>query len=189
MAAKTPSDQPSKPSLIVYACPVGPLAKQLEAYLDESRQLCGENTAHAYMPHCTLTGFFTDEESAIPHYVQTLEKVWHQYAQEMTSLHVEIRQVLFRPNWHGLALEAEGLKRLVEAFAQQADSPTRTEAIRLKDWLHLSLAYDFPLADAPALQQMATKMIEISTPIAWELRFYQRTPHNQWTCHWSRALE
>ena len=46
------------PKLIVYACPVGELAEQLETYFSKSRLACGPNQAHQYMPHCTLTGFF-----------------------------------------------------------------------------------------------------------------------------------
>ena len=43
---------------IVYACPVGTLAGQLDLFFARSRAECGENAAHAYPPHCTLTGFF-----------------------------------------------------------------------------------------------------------------------------------
>ncbi|MEO0802793.1 MAG: hypothetical protein AAFY57_11025 [Cyanobacteria bacterium J06642_2] len=46
--------------LILYACPVGSLVEQLDCYFQKSLQLCGHNTAHLYMPHCTLTGFFHD---------------------------------------------------------------------------------------------------------------------------------
>ena len=96
--------------------------------------------------------------------------------------------MIFRANWHGLSLEAEGLKYLISAFAQQAHSGTRTEGIRLKDWLQISLAYDFSPADAPALQQMATELIDITAPVSWELRFYQRANNSEWTCHKSWPL-
>ena len=91
--------------------------------------------------------------------------------------------MIFRANWHGLSLEAEGLKYLISAFAQQAHSGTRTEGIRLKDWLQISLAYDFSPSDSSALRQLATETIDLADSVAWELRFYQRAPQNQWTCH------
>ncbi|CAN5634059.1 hypothetical protein BH23CYA1_BH23CYA1_13090 [soil metagenome] len=46
------------PQFIFYACPTGPLAQQLATSFERTQRICGPNTAHAYMPHCTLTGFF-----------------------------------------------------------------------------------------------------------------------------------
>ncbi len=40
---------------IVYACPQGELAEQIQDFYQESLDLCGFNAAHNYMPHCTLT--------------------------------------------------------------------------------------------------------------------------------------
>ncbi|MGC1309940.1 MAG: hypothetical protein WA885_22160 [Phormidesmis sp.] len=51
--------------LILYVCPTGPMARQIETYFEQSQQRYGPNAAHAYMPHCTLTGFFEDEEGAV----------------------------------------------------------------------------------------------------------------------------
>ena len=178
----------SRTSLIVYACPVGPLATQIEAYLQQSQQNYGPNSAHAYMPHCTLTGFFCDKESAIPHYIHVLNHILSNDLSDIPSPSITIQQMAFQPNWHGLILGAEWLKQLIVSFAQQADSATCTEPLRLKDWLHLSLAYDFSPADAPALQQMATELIDITAPVSWELRFYQRANNCEWTCHKSWPL-
>ncbi|MEO1623155.1 MAG: hypothetical protein AAFU53_19250 [Cyanobacteria bacterium J06632_3] len=179
--------------LIVYACPVGPLARQIEAYLEKSQQTIGRNAAHAYMPHCTLTGFFSDEKSAIPIYLSALEKVLCEHSQHISNPPITIEEILFREKWHGLALKANWLKQMVADFAQQAHSPTRTESLRLKDWLHLSLAYNFKLEDGEMLEQLAKEMIAPSAEVAWEIRFYEReqnrsTPeplHNRWLCHGS----
>jgi len=178
----------TRTSLIVYACPVGPLATQIEDYLQQSQKHYGPNSAHAYMPHCTLTGFFCDEESEISHYTRTLTHVLCSDLLVIPSPSLTIQQMAFQPNWHGLVLEAEWLKQMIVSFAQSADSATRTEPLRLKDWLHLSLAYDFNPADASALQQMATELIDIAAPVSWELRFYQRANKNKWTCHQSWPL-
>ncbi|MEM8809425.1 MAG: hypothetical protein AAGF01_25670, partial [Cyanobacteria bacterium P01_G01_bin.38] len=128
---------------ILYACPIGPLAEQLETYFEKSQQLCGPNAAHAYMPHCTLTGFFNDDECAIAPYIRTLENVLAANRALIPKPPILIKQLTFRSDWHGLELSADGLKQLVAIFADQAASPTRLEPLRLKDWLHLSLAYEF----------------------------------------------
>lgn len=126
------SDTPVS-QLILYACPVGPLAQQIDAYLDKSKRLCGANAAHAYMPHCTLTGFFVDSGCAewavsdaelekasqtIAYYIDALEKVLTDYKQSLKNNlapaepapKIQIEQLMFRPDWHGLPLRADWLK-------------------------------------------------------------------------------
>jgi ubiquitin-associated SH3 domain-containing protein len=49
---------------------------------------------------------------------------------------------------------ADWLKALMMDFAARVDSPTRTDALRLKDWLHLSLAYGFSPASAVPLETL-----------------------------------
>lgn len=199
------SDTPVS-QLILYACPVGPLAQQIDAYLDKSKRLCGANAAHAYMPHCTLTGFFVDSGCAewavsdaelekasqtIAYYIDALEKVLTDYKQSLKNNlapaepapKIQIEQLMFRPDWHGLPLRADWLKPLVAAFADRANSPTLQAPLRLKDWLHVSLAYDFQPEHAPVLKQLADELIDISAEVAWELRFYQRSHNNTWKCH------
>jgi ubiquitin-associated SH3 domain-containing protein len=61
--------------LIVYACPVGELNEKIEAYFRKTRDVCGANSAHNYMPHCSLTGFFQDSETAISSDVEILNRL------------------------------------------------------------------------------------------------------------------
>lgn len=175
--------------LILYACPVGPLAQQIEHYFQQSQQQCGKNLAHAYMPHCTLTGFFEDQESAIPAYVAAARVAIAAYREQMPEPPIDIQGVCFRPDWHGLVLYSDWLKQMVVCFAQQANSPTRMESLRLKSWLHLSLAYGFqPVYEQP-LRDLAAAIVDISVSVAWEVRLYERSDANVWTCHYSTTLQ
>ncbi|MBD1996641.1 hypothetical protein H6G00_08420 [Leptolyngbya sp. FACHB-541] len=174
-------------TFIVYACPVGELADQLDRYFQQSLTFCGENAAHRYMPHCTLTGFFQDEEVAIPLYVQALDRALKQ-AQPSPDPVVTIQKLTFRSDWHGLELQSDWLKKVIAIFAELAVSPTRSDALRLKDWLHLSLAYEFQFEHSESLIQLAQECIDLQASVQWELRFYQRHADYRWTCHQSWKL-
>ncbi|MBE9078227.1 hypothetical protein IQ241_13150 [Romeria aff. gracilis LEGE 07310] len=193
--------------LILYACPTGELAAQLEDYFRHSRRRCGPNAAHAYMPHCTLTGFFQAESQAIPRYVQALEKATAQVLEQrseaayslrdsnpsvMASARAErlqgrvaIQSLQFHPLWHGLELASDWLCQLAARFARYSPS---APALRLKDWLHLSLAYDFDPAQAPELEQLARAKIDIQAEVRWELRLYERNENRTWHCHRQLAV-
>lgn len=173
---------------IVYACPVGDLNGQLEKYFKQSHQLYGENMAHKYMPHCTLTGFFTDALSSIPIYIRALDKAYTEAQGDRLSLNIKIKKITFKENWHGLELQADGLKNLIANFAQLDRSSTRQEKLRLKDWLHLSLAYNFNPDRGEQLKQLAIEIIDINADVNWKLRFYQKNPDWTWKCLQSWSL-
>lgn len=172
-------------TFIIYACPVGELHQQILTYFEKSRTLCGENAAHKYMPHCTLTGFFEDQTSTIDLYCQALKTT---YQTHKNSLEIDIVALLLKEKWQGLQLQGENLKNAIAHFAQIAQSPTRNEPIRLKDWLHLSFAYSYPPEQQEKLAQLASEIINIQAPVEWELRFYQRHPDWTWTCHYRQLL-
>lgn len=166
---------------IIYACPVGELNTQLETYFAQSRKLFGENTAHKYMPHCTLTGFFNDALSSVTLYLQALDRVYTE-AKNNLALDINIKQLTFQENWHGLELWADGVKQLISNFARIENSLTRPEKLRLKDWLHLSLAYDFSSENSDNLRKLATETINLKANVNWQLRFYQKNPDWSWKC-------
>lgn len=166
---------------IIYACPVGELNQQIEDYFQKSLSLCGENKAHKYMPHCTLTGFFTDNINSIDYYLKALDKAYLA-AKNNLDLSIIIKQLTFNDNWHGLELQAEGLKQLIINFAEIEKSLTRREKLRLKDWLHLSLAYSFKIEDRNKLKNLAREIINLQADVNWELRFYQKNPDWTWKC-------
>ncbi|MDX2214342.1 MAG: hypothetical protein SFY66_13715 [Oculatellaceae cyanobacterium bins.114] len=171
---------------IIYACPLGDLAEQLDRYFEHSLRLCGRNAAHNYMPHCTLTGFFKDDETAVPIYVEAIAQSLTQAPPPPDPV-ITITGMTFRPDWHGLELQSDWLKQVITNVAQLAISPTRQEPLRLKDWLHLSLAYELASEHAEKLAHLAHTYIDMKLPVQWELRFYQRHIDHTWTCHqgWS----
>lgn len=171
------------PKLIVYACPVGELAEQLETYFSKSHHACGPNQAHDYMPHCTLTGFFEDVTSSVPKYTQALERSLKRYRRSQPTPPLEVIDLKFGDNWHGLELSSDWLKKLILDFVCTATSPTRKSPLRPKDWLHLSLAYGFGPEQAATLQTLAQEVVDPQAPTGWELRFYQQNPDRSWLCH------
>ncbi|WP_229640135.1 hypothetical protein [Waterburya agarophytonicola] len=174
-------------SFIIYACPVGELNKQIEKYFDLSRELYGANSAHKYMPHCTLTGFFNAKLDLIPVYLEALDRAYIE-AKNNHFLEIEIEQLTFKENWYGLELQCDRLKQLIANFAQTETLAKYFDKLRLKDWLHLSLAYDFNSEHETQLKQLAIETIDIKANVNWELRFYQKNPDWSWKCLQSWAI-
>ena len=175
--------------LIVYACPTGPLAQQLSTYQIRAKQEIGANAAHRYMPHCSLTGFFHDQTHAIPLYVKALEESYQRSRSTQPQPLFQIPQILFRPDFHGLILKSNWIQHLIYSFADGVDSPTRSDDLRLKEGLHLSLAYDFLAAQHESLVQLAAEIIDIHAPVGWDLCLYERHEDGTWICHRSWTLE
>lgn len=176
--------------LILYACPIGPLAEQLDCFFQKSLQLCGPNTAHRYMPHCTLTGFFHDEGSSIPAYMDALERALSGTL-TAASPEIAVTGMYFKQGFHFLAIASPWLQQLTATFAQLAQSSTRTDEIRLKTDLHVSLAYGFAPDMEETLRAIAEDLLEgeAADVGGWELRFYERGDENQWFLHGSWALD
>lgn len=179
MVNRYPSDAKK---FIIYACPIGELNSLLETYLAKSHQLCGANTAHKYMPHCTLTGFFTTGFQSVPLYIEALNQAYIEAKYQNLSLDLKIIKLTFNDKWHGLELQADGLKQLMLNFAVLDNSAKQKEKLRLKDWLHLSLAYDFNPEDSDKLQDLAREIIDLQADVSWELRFYQKNIDWSWNC-------
>lgn len=169
--------------LIVYACPVGPLAEQLELYFRKSRLLCGPNKAHNYMPHCSLTGFFHDAPATVQKYVEQLEACYQSHWTDASKQSIRVKGLDFKADWHGLLLYAPKLKQLIQYFAKTTPSPTRQDDIRTKSWLHLSLAYGFKENQAKRLESLAQSLVNPEADATWELRFYRRDEGNGWICY------
>jgi hypothetical protein len=174
--------------LILYACPIGPLAEQLETFFARSLKQIGPNTAHRYMPHCTLTGFFHDSRESIPTYTEALDAALAAARPSMPRPPLRITAMVLSDMFKYLKIESDWMIRLVSAFAAGVHSPTRTDELRLKSWLHLSLAYDHAPEHELLLNDLAQRCINPAAQADWELRFYERLPADQWTLHASWRL-
>ncbi|MEM0980973.1 MAG: hypothetical protein AAGH78_11955 [Cyanobacteria bacterium P01_H01_bin.58] len=100
-----------------------------------------------------------------------------------------MKELSCRDNWHGLELESDWLKKVMVDFACTATSATRSTPLRLKESLHLSLAYNFQPDQAEDLELLAHELVDPTANVQWELRFYQRNPDNRWLCHQSIKMK
>lgn len=181
-------DQGATPArLILYACPVGELAAQVEAFYAASRERFGPNSAHAYPPHVTLTGFFHDDAAAVPLYAAALAGAAAAARAQPPERPVVVTELATTEEFHGLLIASPWLEALAADFAARAASPSRRDALRLKTWLHLSLAYGFRHHDGPALGELARAMVDPQAPVEWQLRLYERLPDGGWAVHASHS--
>jgi len=174
------------PKLIVYACPVGPLAERIEQYFAASRRCCGPNAAHEYMPHISLTGFFQDDPGTVWRYREALQRALaaqHPFPPPVVTL----TGPRLAPGFHRLDVRAPSLRDLAADFARRASGTTPGDVIRSKEGLHLSLAYGFPPEQEQPLSRLARRLIDTTLPVSWELRLYEHRARGAWTCHarWS----
>lgn len=175
-----------KVELIVYACPTGPLAHQLDAYRARVLRELGPNAAHGYMPHVTLTGFYHDDAGSILGYKAAVQQALAS-AGPHPSRPIRIKGMALTETFHYLKLESPWVVALIQSFAKMATSHTRRESLRLKERLHLSLAYQFPREQHEALAALAREMINPRASVNWELRLYERNKAG-WVLHGNWAL-
>ena len=171
--------------LIVYACPTGELAARLQEYFEASARICGANAAHEFPPHCTLTGFFRDQHSAVGLYVAALRNALEQSASSDGRVSMRIASLQLMESFHFILLSSVGVKPLVRRFVASASSPSRARPLRTKEWLHLSLAYGFPSAHRGPLRTLARERLGsiASVPGSWEVCLYERTRDGSWIRH------
>jgi ubiquitin-associated SH3 domain-containing protein len=169
--------------LILYATPAGLLGEQIDRYLAESLDRYGANTAHRYPAHCTLTGFFRDDRDSIPGYLSALDTAFRE-VRRPSELPVTIERLRSDGPWYGLELTSPWLIELTAAFKRHA-APLATDEIRLKTWLHLSLAYGFDPDDADGLASLAREL-DVAADVTWAVALWERDG-TTWTRHGTTA--
>lgn len=165
--------------LILYACPTRELAKEIDEVFIKLADR--PTTAQRYPPHCSLTGFFHDDTHAVPVYVQAAEAAVGAAVAANRSVAVEVVALRTEVTWIGLEIRSPDLQALATDFARRvADVPTRVDDIRLKDWLHVSLAYGHQPDEHDELAELITGRVDPLADVGWELRLYERA-NETWT--------
>ena len=166
--------------LILYACPSGPLADDLDAYFSEVTSRFGPTTAQTYPVHCTLTGFFRRRGERADEVLAHLGEVLTDLGPPPSGA-VTIERLGVHDGWVGLELTSPWLLELIDAVVA-ADVPHDDEdALRPKDWLHVSLAYG--VDDLVPYVEFARETLDLTGPVGWEVRLWERNVNGAWTQH------
>lgn len=179
-AAANPAPGQDRRELIVYATPTGPLADAVDHFVETVNDRLGPTTAQTYPPHCTLTGFFRRTDAVA---TSTIAEMGQAIAQAGPVPPGEVEVVALRTtkDWVGLELRSPWLIELTAALAASNRPGPEDDALRLKDWLHLSLAYG--VDDLDAHGALATDLIDPALVADWEVAVWERHGDGSWTRH------
>lgn len=165
----------SERELILYAWPMGPLADAAQRYFDEATDRLGPTIAQSYPVHCTLTGFFRRADHRVGEVLAALGSAVDAFGEPDD---VAVERLGTRDGWVGLELRSRQLLEIIETVTT-TDRPEHGEdALRPKDWLHVSLAYG--VADLQPYEALAHEIIDPSLPATWCVGFWERLPDGNW---------
>jgi ubiquitin-associated SH3 domain-containing protein len=158
--------------LILYATPEGKLADQCEQFFDLLRASGRSTTAQTYPPHVSLTGFFSRGKDAVERTIGDVDAA----LVTSTGGTVVVDELQETDEWVGLAISSDWFTEVAAIFAAQHRLAPGDDPVRLKDWLHLSLAYgDVPsgtsIGECAAL---ARSIISTDAPTSWSVALWER---------------
>ncbi len=172
----------------IYVCPTGTLAEQIKRFLDQSGDASGGKGAKGSEPGFTLIEGFEEQGSAAPVYTQSLDRAFNRGLKSRPSPVVTMDGVVTKPDGCGMAITAPWLKQVMVNFACTVKSPTRKMPLRIQHELGMALASGVDQKQIDAIVAQAEAAIDCQTPTQWEMRFYQRSPNQDWVCHRSWDL-
>jgi hypothetical protein len=161
--------------LILYATPRGPLADALADVFDRIAETRA-TTAQEYPPHCTLTGFFHRPTRDVSRIVDELKRSLLDVG-TMPSNAVQIAEIHCRDDWVGLELQSPWLTHLTERFVHHHALRAGDDALRPKEWLHLSIAYGI---DDNRHAAREIEEVDFVKEVQWDVAIWQRLADGQW---------
>lgn len=178
-ATRFPVPSPATPSceLILYATPSGPLADQCHRYF-RAVEDCGSTTAQLYPPHCTLTGFFRRPAERRREIIAEVDTVLDEVGPVPVG-EVEVSELRTEDDWVGLVLRSPWLEATTAEFKARHRLRDGDDPLRLKSWLHLSLAYG--ATNLAPHRRLANDMIDPAAEAVWSIALWQRHPGGAWS--------
>jgi hypothetical protein len=164
-------------SLIVYATPIGELAEACARY-GAMASAVAPTLAQAYPPHCTLTGFFRRSRTEIDRIVGEVTATFG--TDPVAADAVTIRGPVHHGRWLGFELTSRLLHDRTQGFARTHRLCAGDDAIRVKDWLHLSLAYG--VDDLAPYVSAAEQVRWPAAAEAWDVGLWE-SRRGTWTRH------
>lgn len=161
--------------LIVYATPTGELAESCSRYFAAATDL-GPTTAQTYPPHITMTGFFHRPWARVPAVAADVAGAIDGQTPAVAVLRLEVAA-----DWVGLVIESHDLIAVARRFAAEHVRLPGDDPIRVKTWLHLSLAYG--IDDVTAHAALAATMVDPHADADWEIGLWERHADGRWSIH------
>lgn len=166
------SEEGARRELILYATPEGPLARACAAFFADLVERDRQTTAQTYPPHVTLTGFFRRRSVAVDRVVAEARRV----ISASPRGEADVSNVTERPDWVGLEITSEWMLSVAAAFTDLHELEAGDDPLRLKTWLHLSLAY----GDVPGGRELAEyadvarRTIDADLRASWSIGLWER---------------
>ena len=166
--------------LILYACPAGPLGEDLDRYFEEATRRFGPTAAQTYPVHCTLTGFFRRSPDRADEVLARLGAILAEIGPPPPDS-IAVEGLGVHDAWVGLELDSAWLLELIETVVAADVTIDGEDALRAKDWLHVSLAYG--VDDVAGYAKLARETVDPTRSATWSVGLWERHVNGTWTAH------